>query len=120
MRKVLRHISFPVLGYLCVLIGFSSLGLFVATLGFGSRWAWVIGAVMAVAFVLAAVFLRIGAVRLARSRASEDLHNVSIWAEPLGQDEVDQYYVNFRGAQPRAPRGGRRRLAASGSHRMFA
>jgi hypothetical protein len=41
-------------------------------------------------------------VKLAQSRREGDpRHNVSIFSEPLRQEEVDQYYVNYRGGQRR-------------------
>ena len=49
------------------------------------------------------VGFRKGAVKLAQSRREGDpRHNVSIFSEPLRQEEVDQYYVNYRGGQRRA------------------
>ena len=46
---------------------------------------------------------RAGAVKLAQSRKVGDPRgNVSIFSEPLSQEQVDQYDVNYRGGQPRA------------------
>ena len=53
--------------------------------------------------VAAVVGFRKGAVKLAQSRREGDpRNNVSIFSEPLRQEEVDQYYVNYRGGQRRA------------------
>jgi hypothetical protein len=49
------------------------------------------------------VGFRKGAVKLAQSRTVGDpRHHVSILSEPLRQEHVDQYYVNYRGGQRRA------------------
>jgi hypothetical protein len=52
--------------------------------------------------------------KLAQSRKVGDpRHNVSIFSEPLSQEQVDQYYVNYRGGQRRAQSAvGTARIAA--------
>jgi hypothetical protein len=53
--------------------------------------------------VAAVVGFRKGAMTLAQSRREGDhLHCVNILSESLRHEEVDQYYVNYRGGQRRA------------------
>jgi hypothetical protein len=103
LSKVVRRISYPVIGYLFLLLGFALLGLFVAALAYGSDLAAVAGLALAGALVTSVVSFRKGALILAQSRTPGDPgHNVSIWSEPFRQDRVDQYYMNFRGELGRA------------------
>jgi hypothetical protein len=88
--KVVRRVSTPFMGYLFLLLASALLGLFVEALAYRSGWAAVAGVAQ-------------GAVKLAQSRREGDpRHNVSIFSEPLRQEEIDQYYVNYRGGQWRA------------------
>ena len=113
LLKVVRRISYPFMGYLFLLLAFALLGLFVAALAYRSGWAAVAGVALGGSLVAAIVGFRKGAVKLARSRRDGDpRHHVSIFSEPLRQEQVDQYYENYRGGQrraqlavaPRAPR----------------
>ena len=105
MLKVVRRISYPFVGYLFLLLGFALLGLFVAALARQSDLDVVAGVALAGSLVAAVLGFRKGAWKLAQSREAGDPgHNVSIWSEPLRQDQVDQYYVNYRGGQA-VPRG---------------
>jgi hypothetical protein len=93
----------PYMGYLYLLLAFALLGLFVVALAYRSGWAAVAGVALGSSLVAAVVGFRNGAVKLAQSRREGDpRHNVSIFSEPLRQEEVDQYYVNYRGGQRRA------------------
>src|SRR5271170_8303563 len=101
--KVVRRVSYPFLGYLFLLLASALLGLFVEALAYRSGWAAVAGVALGGSLVAAVVGFRKGAVKLAQSRREGDpRHNVSIFSEPLRQEEVDQYYVNYRGGQRRA------------------
>jgi hypothetical protein len=103
MVKVVRHVSYPFMGYLFLLLASALLGLFVEALAYRSGWAAVAGVALGGSLVAAVVGFRTGAVKLARSRREGDpRHNVSIFAEPLRQEELDQYYVNYRGGQRHA------------------
>jgi hypothetical protein len=91
------------MGYLLLLIAFTLQGLFIVALAYRSGWAAVAGAALAGSLVAVVVCFRKGAAKLAQSRREGDpRHNVSIFAEPLRQEELDQYYVNYRGGQRRA------------------
>jgi hypothetical protein len=97
------RVSYPYMGYLFLLLASALLGLFVVALAYRSGWAAVAGVALGGCLVAAVVGFRKGAVKLAHSRREGDpRHNVSIFAEPLRQEEVDQYYVNYRGGQRRA------------------
>jgi hypothetical protein len=101
--KVVRRVSTPFMGYLFLLLASALLGLFVEALAYRSGWAAVAGVALGGSLVAAVVGFRKGAVKLAQSRRKGDpRHNVSIFSEPLRQEEVDQYYVNYRGGQRRA------------------
>ncbi len=101
--KVARRVSYPYMGYLFLLLASALLGLFVEALAYRSGWAAVAGVGLGLSLGVAVVGFRKGAVKLAQSRREGDpRHNVSIFAEPLRQEEIDQYYVNYRGAQRRA------------------
>ena len=98
--KVVRRISYPFVGYLFLLLAFALLGLFVVALAYRSSWAALAGVALVGSLVAAVVGFRAGAVKLAQSRKVGDpRHNVSIFSEPLSQEQVDQYYVNYRGCQ---------------------
>jgi hypothetical protein len=93
----------PFMGYLFLLLAFALLGLFVLTLAYRSGLAALAGVALGGSLVAAVVGFRKGVVKLAQSRRDGDpRHNVSIFSEPLRQEEVDQYYVNYRGGQRRA------------------
>src|SRR5277367_2420892 len=97
------RVSYPYMGYLFVLLASALLGLFVEGLAYRSGLAAVAGVALGGSLVAAVVGFRKGAEKLAQSRREGDpRHNVSIFSEPLRQEEVDQYYVNYRGGQRRA------------------
>ena len=101
--QVVRRVSTPFMGYLFLLLASALLGLFVEALAYRSGWAAVAGLALGGSLVAAVVGFRKGAVKLAQSRREGDpRHNVSIFSEPLRQEEIDQYYVNYRGGQRRA------------------
>jgi len=101
--KVVRRYSYPALGYLSLLVAFALLGLFVAALAYRSAWAAAAGVALSASLMVSVAAFREGAARLARSRREGgSLHNVSIWSEPLRREQVDQYFVNYRGGPQRA------------------
>jgi hypothetical protein len=100
LTKLVGRISYPVVGYLFLLLGFAFLGLTVAALATRSELALASGGALAGSFAAAVMSFRAGAVKLAKARASgDDRHNEGIWSKPLRQEQVDQYVVNFRGEQ---------------------
>jgi hypothetical protein len=101
--KVVRRVSYPFMGYLFLLLASALLGLFVEALAYRSGWAAVTGVALGGSLVAAVVGFRKGAAKLAQScREADPLHCVNILSEPLRQEEIDQYYVNYRGGQRRA------------------
>jgi len=112
--KVIRRISYPFVGYLFLILASALLGLFVVALAYRSGWAALAGVALVGSLVAAVMGFRAGAVKLAQSRKVGDPHhNVSIFSEPLSQEQVDQYYVNYRGGQRRAQSAvGTARIAA--------
>ncbi len=89
VRKVVRRISRPFVGYLFLLFGFTFLGLFVAALGFGSHLAVAAGVAMAGAFG--------GALASFRPWRPQP------GAKGLTRDELERYRANFRGTPREAP-----------------
>jgi hypothetical protein len=100
--KVVRRVSAPFMGYLFLLLASALLGLFVEALAYRSGWAAVTGVALGGSLVAAVLGFRKGATTLVQCGAGDPLHCVNILSEPLRQEEVDQYYVNYRGAQRRA------------------
>src|ERR1700756_3422217 len=102
MVKVVRGVSYPFMGYLFLLLASALLGLFVEALAYRSGWAAVTGVALGGSLFATVVGFRKGAMKLARGGEGDPLHCVNILSEPLSQEEVDQYYVNYRGGQRRA------------------
>jgi hypothetical protein len=80
------------LGYVCVLLGFVLLGLFVVTLAVRSPYAPLIGGVAVVVFAVAVAGFRIGH----RRRGS-------LWTQASTAAEKERYEVQYR-ARPASPR----------------
>jgi hypothetical protein len=88
------------MGYLFLLLASALLGLFVVALAYRSGWAAVAGVALGGSLVAAVVgFRKGGGDRLPCVDRASFTDNVSIFSEPLRQEEVDQYYVNYRGGQ---------------------
>ncbi|MDH6196981.1 hypothetical protein M2272_003634 [Mycobacterium frederiksbergense] len=105
MMKTSESGSAPVLAYVLLLIGFISLGLFVAALGTGSNLAVLAGIGVVAGLAGAVAGFRRGARTLAQSRAAGDPgDNVSVFSIPLRRDEVDRYLEQYRGADVPQPR----------------
>jgi hypothetical protein len=87
----------PVVGYLLVLLGFVSLGLFVAALAMSSGFAVIPGVALAAFFGLGVAAFRNGSSKLAASREAGTIgDNMSIWARPLLQEQIDGYHLAYR------------------------
>ena len=108
MLKILRRISAAYVAYLVLLLGFASLGLFVAALASGSDLAGVAGVSLVACLAGAVAGFRKGARTLAQSRGSgERANNVSIFSVPLRRDQIDQYHENYRSEKGSVPQLGR-------------
>jgi hypothetical protein len=104
LLKAVRRTSYPFMGYLFLLLAFALLALFTAALAYNSGWAGAAGIALGGSLVAAVVGFRKGAVKLAQSRRDgAPRHNVSIFSEPIREEQVDQYNVMYRGG-PRRPR----------------
>lgn len=84
MKKMSRA-TVVYVAYVFVLLGFVSLGLFVAALAFGSSLAVVAGVILAGSFTAAVVAFRIGSRRAG-----------SVWTDPAGDEQVDRYLAAYR------------------------
>ena len=108
MLKILRRISAAYVAYLVLLLGFASLGLFVAALASGSDLAGVAGVSLVACLAGAVAGFRKGARTLAQSRGSgERANNVSIFSVPLRRDQIDRYHENYRSEKGSVPQLGR-------------
>lgn len=108
MLKILRRISAAYVAYLVLLLGFASLGLFVAALASGSDLAGVAGVSLVACLAGAVAGFRKGARTLAQSRGSgERANNVSIFSVPLRRDQIDRYHENYRSDKGSVPQLGR-------------
>ena len=108
MLKILRRISAAYVAYLVLLLGFASLGLFVAALASGSDLAGVAGVSLVACLAGAVAGFRKGARTLAQSRGSgERANNVSIFSVPLRRDQIDRYHENYRSDNGSVPQLGR-------------
>ena len=108
MLKVFRRISAAYVAYLVLLLGFASLGLFVAALASGSDLAGVAGVSLVACLGGAVAGFRKGARTLAQSRGSgERANNVSIFSVPLRRDQIDRYHENYRSDKGSVPQLGR-------------
>jgi hypothetical protein len=102
LLQLIRRILNPVVGYLLVLLGFAFLGLFVAALAFRSAFAVVMGIGLVASFGLAVAAFRNGSATLATAREAGFIgDNVSIWARPLLEEQIDGYRLNYRPEQRR-------------------
>lgn len=93
---MLKALNLPYVAYGLLLLGFVSLGAFVAALAFGSPLAVVAGLALVASFAGAVVGFRAGARRLAHAAPTGD-SAVSIFSIPLRRDEVDRYLQSYRG-----------------------
>jgi hypothetical protein len=90
----------PIVGYLLVLLGFVSLGLFVGALAMSSAFAVIPGVALVALFGVAVAAFRNGSAKLAKSQEAGTIgDNMSIWDRPLLQDQIDSYRLNYRRAQ---------------------
>ncbi|MBX8687034.1 hypothetical protein [Mycolicibacterium porcinum] len=97
MFKSVGRIPVPNIAYVLLLLGFVSLGLFVATLALGSELAVLAGIALIACLGGAVAGFRTGARKLARDRQPDaPTNNVSIFSTPLRRDEMDQYLRNYR------------------------
>ena len=124
MLKILRRVSAAYVAYLVLLLGFASLGLFVAALASGSDLAGVAGVSLVACLGGAVAGFRKGARTLAQSRGSgERANNVSIFSVPLRRDQIDRYHENYRSDKGNVPQLGRvmaARLTPLGRDRTLA
>ncbi|MGN7779066.1 hypothetical protein ACTJJE_06050 [Mycolicibacterium sp. 22603] len=77
-------------GYVLFLVGFVSLGLFVAALAVGSDYAMVCAIVSVVAFAAAVVGFKTGARRFG-----------GVWAKPITDADLRVYEARYRDRRPR-------------------
>jgi hypothetical protein len=86
--------------YVCLLLGFAMLGLFVYALAVGSPSATIAAACLALFFAAAVVGFRIAARQRAESNESGiHIDGVNVWAKTLRRDQIANYVHAYR-AQP--------------------
>ena len=97
MKTVLSRISMTYVAYVCLLLGFAALGIFVYALAVGSSLAAIIGASLVVLFVASAIGFRAGARHVARTDESGNpIDSANIWAEPVRRAQIDRYVRTYR------------------------
>ncbi|MGW4100221.1 hypothetical protein [Mycobacterium sp. NPDC004974] len=102
MLKIVRHISYAFMGYVFLLCTFALQGQFEVALAYRSGWAAVAGVALGGSLIAAVMCFRKQVLKLAECRRNRHpLHCGNIFAEPLSQEELDQYYVNYRGGRRR-------------------
>lgn len=98
MKSLMQKIPFPYLGYLFVLVGFVSLGLFVATLAHGMPVAWYLGVGTVAAYAAGAGCFRY---RARQMRQSDPTANRVLHVDPMVPDndrrDEARYLRNYRG-----------------------
>ena len=108
MLKAIGRISVPYLAYAFLLMGFVSLGVFVAALATGSDLAGLAGVGLVACFGGAVAGFRVGARKLAQSREAGDAgNNVSIFSAPPRRDQIDRYLENYRSGRGTTSEAGR-------------
>src|SRR4051794_9457431 len=84
--------------YVCLLLGFVALGMFVYTLAAESPLAGIIGTSMVVLMIASVVGFRIGARKRAASNDSGiEIPGENIWARPLRREQIERYLSTYRG-----------------------
>ena len=84
--------------YVCLLLGFVALGMFVYALAAESALAGIIGASMVVLMIASVVGFRIGARKRAASNDSGiEIPGENIWARPLRREQIERYLSSYRG-----------------------
>ena len=81
--------------YVLVLLALALLGVFVAALALGARWAPVAGVAMMAALLFAVLGFRDGGAQLARAR-SRSGHQLSVWVDPLRAEQLARYRALYR------------------------
>ena len=81
--------------YVLVLLALALLGVFVASLALGARWAPVAGVAMMAALLFAVLGFRDGGAQLARAR-SRSGHQLSVWVDPLRAEQLARYRALYR------------------------
>ncbi|MCK5752822.1 MAG: hypothetical protein KAH46_08955 [Mycobacterium sp.] len=81
--------------YVLVLLALALLGVFVAALALGARWAPVAGVAMMAALLFAVLGFRNGGAQLARAR-SRSGHQLSVWVDPLRAEQLARYRALYR------------------------
>jgi thiol:disulfide interchange protein len=99
MKSRTRMVSFFT-AYVCLLMGFVALGLFVYALAAGSPLTMIAGAGLALFFVAAVVGFRAAARQRAESNESGTaVDGANMWAKTLRREQIDRYLRAHR-AQP--------------------
>ena len=100
MVKALSPQKMTNVGYASFLMTFAALGTFVYALAVGNPFAVALGAFLVVCLIVMVVGFRIGAHRRAESNDSGiAIDGANVWAQPLRREQIDQYLMQYRGAQ---------------------
>jgi hypothetical protein len=117
-----RRIPLTNIAYILLLLGFVSLGLFVAALALGSKLAIVAGLALIASAAGSVAGFRAAARKLTEARGpNAPTNNVSILSTPIQPKQVDRYREMYRN-QPAdsAPSGQLTTVVTSGESKEFA
>ena len=101
-KRRLSASSASALGYTLLLFAFAALGLFVAALATGSGTAAILGIGLIVCMAGSVTSFRAASRKLAQSAIAAPTSAVSIFSEPLRQDQIDAYVETYRGPTDKA------------------
>ena len=114
-----RRIPVTYLAYVFLLMGFASLGAFIAALATRSDLAGVAGVGLIACLGGAVAGFHIGSRQLAQSRQSGDRgNNVSIFSVPLRRHQIDRYHENYPNEKASIPQGPVMAVVAGGTGRQ--
>lgn len=107
MLKIVDRISASYLAYVMLLLGFVSLGVFVACLATGSHLAGLAGVGLLVCIAGAIAGFRVAARQISQASEAGDIdYRASIFATPLRRAQVAQYLDRYRsGSEPGSKTG---------------
>jgi hypothetical protein len=106
--RALRRVSMTDVAYVCFLLVFVALGMFVYALAAQSAMVGIIGAVLVALMAATVVGFRIGArTRAASNDSGIAIEGANIWARPLRREQIDRYLLSYRGTP-----GGKERSTA--------
>ena len=108
MLKIVERISASYLAYVMLLLGFVSLGVFVASLATGSDLAGLAGVGLLACLAGAIAGFRVAARQISQAKEAGDIdYRASIFATPLHRTQLAQYLDRYRSGSESGSETGR-------------